>query len=212
MRARSVGILGGTFNPPHLGHVALARTARRELQLERVLLVPARLPPHKPGGEEDPGAEHRLRMCRLAVEGLAGLSVSAVEIERDGPSYTVDTLNELNASHPDTELTLILGADIASTLPAWREPARLLELARVAVAPRVGTPPQSVLDALAAVPAGGRAAARVSFLEMEPVAISSSAVRARVAAGEPIEQLVTDAVAAYIAEHHLYRAPVEASV
>jgi nicotinate-nucleotide adenylyltransferase len=211
-----VGILGGTFNPPHLGHVALARTARRELELERVLLVPARLPPHKPGGEEDPGAEHRLRMCRLAVDGLAGLLVSAVEIERDGPSYTVDTLNELNASHPDAELTLILGADIASTLPAWREPARLLELARIAVAPRVGTPPQSVLDALAAVPACGRHAAHtaagVSFLEMEPVAISSSAVRARVAAGEPIERLVTDAVAAYIAEHRLYRAPVEAPV
>jgi nicotinate-nucleotide adenylyltransferase len=190
--------------------------------------VPARLPPHKPSGE-DPGAAHRLQMCRLALEGIPGLSACAVEIERDGPSYTVDTLTELHDSHPDAELTLILGADIASTLASWREPAKLLELAGLAIAARAGTPPQSVLDAVASVPAGpsaseseasagasddvGHQTRHVRFLEMAPVAISSSEVRARVGAGagEPIEQLVGPKVAAYIAEHGLYREPAEVS-
>ena len=182
-----------------------------------MLLVPARLPPHKPRGV-DPGAAHRLQMCRLAVAGIPGLSVCALEIERHGPSYTVDTLTELHDSHPDAELTLILGADIASTLPSWRDPAKLLALADLAIAARAGTPPHSVLDAVAAVASestgGARAAADgepdgVRFLEMAPVAISSSAIRARVAAGEPIEPLVGPSVAAYIAEHRLYREPCE---
>jgi nicotinate-nucleotide adenylyltransferase len=149
-------------------------------------------------------------MCRLAVDGVDGLSVCFLEIERDGPSYTVDTLSALHASHPDAELTLILGADIASTLPRWREPAKLLELADLAIAARAGTPPQSVLDALATARAEDgenerEPAADVRFLSMAPVAISSSAVRARVAGGQPIEQLVGPQVAAYIAEHDLYR-------
>lgn len=163
-------------------------------------------------------------MCRLALDGIPGLSACAVEIARDGPSYTVDTLTELHDSHPDAQLTLILGADIASTLASWREPARLLELADLAIAARAGTPPQSVLDAVASVlgspdgqgvegmpaPAAGSPDVRhpqrqVRFLEMAPVAISSSEVRARVGAGEPIEQLVGPNVAAYIAEHDLYR-------
>jgi nicotinate-nucleotide adenylyltransferase len=154
-------------------------------------------------------------MCRLAVAGVPGLSACALEIERSGPSYTVDTLIELHASDPDAELTLILGADIASTLPSWREPAKLLGLADLAIAARAGTPSRSVLDALAAVPtedSGAREPADgVRFLDMAPVAVSSSAVRARVAAGEPIEQLVGPAVAVYIDEHRLYRDTVEAS-
>ncbi len=153
-------------------------------------------------------------MCRLVLDGVAGLSACALEIEREGPSYTVDTLSALHASHPDAELTLILGADIASTLPSWREPAKLFELADLAIAARAGTPPQSVLDALATVQpgddAGREPATDVRFLSMAPVAISSSAVRARVATGQPIEQLVGPQVAAYIAEHRLYREPVKA--
>lgn len=205
---RSIGVLGGTFNPPHVGHLALARHARRELGLERVLLVPLHTPPHKPAGE-DPGPAHRLRMCRLAVDGVADVEVCALEIERGGPSYTVDTLSALHASHPDAELTLILGADTASTLPAWCEPARLLGLADLAVATRENTSPAAVLDAIAAIPVddvGQRDGKdRVRFLEMPAIAVSSSTVRHRVAEGEAIEELVGPDVAEYIVEHDLYR-------
>jgi nicotinate-nucleotide adenylyltransferase len=212
---RSIGILGGTFNPPHLGHLAVARHARAELALERVVLMPARIPPHKPAGE-DPGPEHRLRMCQLVVQGVAELSACALELERSGPSYTVDTLKAIHESHPDAELTFIVGADTASTLASWREPAELLALARLAVAARTGSAREQVLDTVAAV--AGRAAGsgererstlRVDFLEMPIVEISSSLVRARAAREQPIDELVGAAVASYISEQRLYRVPVQ---
>jgi nicotinate-nucleotide adenylyltransferase len=202
----SLGILGGTFNPPHLGHLAIARHARSELSLQRVALVPARVPPHKPI-ERDPGSARRLEMCRLLVARQEGLAVCALETERDGPSYTVDTLNALHASHPQAELTLILGADIASTLPAWREPRRLLELASLAVAARPGTDRREVLDALQ--PLGP--SVRVEFLRAPEIDVSSSQARERTLAGEPLEELVGDAVAGYIAEQGLYGAGVKAT-
>jgi nicotinate-nucleotide adenylyltransferase len=209
---RSVGILGGTFNPPHLGHLALARYAREELALERVLLMPAHLPPHK-SATQDPGAQHRLNMCRLAVEGEPRVSVCSLEIDRPGPSYTVDTLSAIHASHPDAELTFIVGADIARTLPAWREPAKVLELARVAVGARTGASDEEVLETVAALsrsPEGGGVPrsqpsdGEVRFLRMPIVEVSSSIVRERVARGENVEPLVGPAVARYISEHGLY--------
>jgi nicotinate-nucleotide adenylyltransferase len=200
-----VGILGGTFNPPHLGHLALARCALRELDVERVVLMPAHGAPHKPSAE-DPGPEHRLQMCRLTVEDVERVASCSLEIERAGPSYTVDTLRAIHASHPDARLTFIVGADMAKTLPAWREPQELLELAELAVAEREGAGREDVLGALAALngkDAGGPVG--VSFLAMEAVPVSSSLVRERVASGEPVEELVGSAVAGYIAEHGLYR-------
>jgi nicotinate-nucleotide adenylyltransferase len=221
IRERTLGILGGTFNPPHLGHLAVARHARQELGLERVLLVPARTAPHKSDGESgrDPGPEHRLRMCQLAVAGEKGLSVCDVEIERGGLSYTVDTLRSIHASHPDAQLTFIVGADTASTIGSWQEPAQLLELAHLAVATRAGAAPQRVLDALAGIPRTGgdgegerpSAADGVSFLEMPAIEVSSSVARQQVARGEAVDQLVGPAVAGYIAEHHLYRVGAVAS-
>jgi nicotinate-nucleotide adenylyltransferase len=206
---KRVGILGGTFNPPHLGHLALARCALRELDVERVLLMPAHGAPHKPA-TEDPGPEHRLEMCRLAVHGVEGLASCALEIERGGPSYTVDTLRAIHASHPDARLTFIVGADMARTLPAWREPRELLELADLAVAGREGAGREGVLGALAALNGKGAGGpAGVSFLAMEAVPVSSSLVRERVAGGEPVEELVGGAVAGYIAEHGLYRSGSE---
>jgi nicotinate-nucleotide adenylyltransferase len=215
---RSVGILGGTFNPPHLGHLALARYAREELALERVLLMPAHIPPHK-SAEQDPGAQHRLNMCRLAVEGEPAVSVCSLEIDRPGPSYTVDTLSAIHASHPDAELTFIVGADIARTLPAWREPAKVLELARVAVGARTGASDREVLETVASLsrspeegaaqsqPGGGE----VRFLRMPVVEVSSSIVRERVARGESVRQLVGPAVARYICDHGLYGSPAGCS-
>jgi nicotinate-nucleotide adenylyltransferase len=197
--ARSIGILGGTFNPPHRGHLALARHAQAELGLQRVLLMPAYSAPHK-GEEGDPGPEQRLEMCRLAVDGEAGLEVCALEIERGGPSYTVDTLRAINASDPEAELTFIVGADMARTLPAWREPRALVELAGLAVAEREDAGREDVLRALTPL------SADVAFLQMPLVEISSSVVRERVRDGESIEGLVEPAVAEYIAAHGLYRA------
>jgi nicotinate-nucleotide adenylyltransferase len=195
--ARSIGILGGTFNPPHYGHLALARHAQAELGLDRVLLMPANSAPHK-GEESDPGPERRLEMCRLAAGGEAGLEACALEIERGGPSYTVDTLRAIKQSNPQAELTFIVGADMARTLPAWREPGALVELAGLAVAEREDTGREEVLRALS--PLG----TRVTFLAMPMLEVSSSQVRERVKAGEPTEGLVAPAVAEYIAAHALY--------
>jgi nicotinate-nucleotide adenylyltransferase len=208
----AIGILGGTFNPPHLGHVAVARHARAELGLERVLLMPANMAPHK-GDGEDPGAEHRLRMCELAVQGVEGISASSLELDRGGPSYTVDTLRAIHASHPDAELTFIVGADTASTLATWREPAELLGLARLAVAARAGSEHWQVIQTVAGISVsapGEPVPTRVEFLEMDVIEVSSSMVRARAAQEQPIEDLVGAEVAAYISEQRLYRPAVEA--
>ena len=164
------------------------------------MLVPARLPPHKTVAQ-DPGCEHRLAMCRLLLEGVSGLSVCALETEREGPSYTVDTLTCIQARHPHAELTLIVGADIAGTLPAWREPARLFELASLAVASRPGSDRRGVLHSLGALGQD----ARVRFLDAPAIDVSSSQARQRASAGEPIDGLVGEAVAGYIAEHGLYK-------
>jgi nicotinate-nucleotide adenylyltransferase len=197
-----LGILGGTFNPPHVGHLTVASHALAQLGLERVLLMPSHTPPHKLP-QHDPGPRHRLRMCELAVEGRAGLRAGALEIERGGPSFTVDTLLALHApsaSHqPSPQLTLILGSDMARTLPTWRSAGEIVELADIAVAQRPEDGREEVLAVLESLDA------RAAFLEMPPIDASSSMVRERVSRRESVEELVGPAVAVYIAEHGLYR-------
>ncbi len=210
-----LGVLGGTFNPPHLGHLALALQAKDELGLEHVLLMPARLSPGKSVEEEPNPArpEHRLEMCRLAAAGVEGVGVCALEIERDGPSYTVDTLEALHDAHPHTELTFILGADVARTLPSWHEAFRLPRLAHFAIALRADSGADEVRKALDRSwaadsrsidlqPAGGP----VGILNMPVCDVSSSQVRERVRRGLPVEELVGPVVASYVAAHGLYRA------
>jgi nicotinate-nucleotide adenylyltransferase len=194
-----LGILGGTFNPPHLGHLICAQEAYLHLDLDCVMLIPARIPPHKPI-EDEPGAEHRLELCRRAISGDERLTVSDIELRREGPSYTVDTLELLNSQAPDTELVLIVGGDIAAGLPRWREPERVLSLASLAVAQREGTDRGTIDEALAKVPGGEHTA----FFPMPMISISSSAIRERVRTGQPIRYLVPDAVAQYISDHGLY--------
>jgi nicotinate-nucleotide adenylyltransferase len=197
-----IGILGGTFNPPHLGHLVCAQEAYRELGLDQVLLIPAGIPPHKPVDAE-PGPEHRLQLCRLAIGGDDRFAVSDLELRRDGPSYMVDTLMELSTQAPTNELFLILGGDIAAGLTQWRQPERVLELATVAVARRPGTPRASVQHALDQLPGGERA----RFFQMPRIGISSTMVRRRARAGQPIRYFVPDGVVDYIRKHGLYGAP-----
>ncbi len=195
-----LGILGGTFNPPHIGHLICGQEAHRELGLDRVLLIPARIPPHKPV-EHEPGAEHRSELCRLAVAGDERFAVSDLELARDGPSYTVDTLCELHARAPRDELVLILGGDIAAGLADWHRVAEVLELATVAVAGRRGTSRESVVRTLDGLPGGDRA----HFFAMPRIAVSSTLIRRRVDAGQPIRYLVPEPVRNYIERHGLYR-------
>ncbi|MGI8902066.1 MAG: nicotinate-nucleotide adenylyltransferase [Solirubrobacteraceae bacterium] len=195
-----VGILGGTFNPPHLGHLVCAQEAYSQLRLDLVMLIPARRPPHKPVDDE-PGVGHRLELCRLAVRGDERFTVSDLETIRPGPSYTVDTLQELSSKRPDNELFLIVGGDVAAGMPTWHEPERVLSLATLAVAKRRGTARAAVEGALHTLAGMERA----EFFPMPRIGISSTIVRARVRDGQPIKYIVPDRVAGYIDAHRLYR-------
>jgi nicotinate-nucleotide adenylyltransferase len=197
-----VGLLGGSFNPPHLGHIAVALCAREQLGLERVLLMPVHTQPQK-RAEPDPGAEHRLAMCRLAVAGHEGLGVCDAEVRRGGASYTADTLERIRASHPHAALTFIVGADTAATIPSWRRPEDVLSLADLAIVTRPGTPAAEASERLREL----TPQARVRILEMEPVPISSSLARAQAADGAPLAPLVGEAVAGYIRDRALYAPP-----
>jgi nicotinate-nucleotide adenylyltransferase len=198
----SVGILGGTFNPPHIGHLVCAQEARGQLGLDRVVLMPVHAPPHKHVGE-DPGPDVRAQLCRAAVAGEDGFEVSTLEIERGGPSYTVDTLRELHGSQEGDELTFIVGGDMASSLPSWREPEAVLELARLAVAEREELRRQEIAERLGALRGAGE---RVIFFTMPRLDISSSDVRARIAEGRPVRWLVPAGVAGEIERRGLYGA------
>jgi nicotinate-nucleotide adenylyltransferase len=195
-----IGVLGGTFNPPHLGHLLCAQEAYVQLDLDLIMMIPARIPPHKPVAEE-PGVEHRLELCGLAARDDERLAVRDLEVARPGPSYTVDTLSELHSKAPDNDLFLIVGGDIAAGFAEWHEPEQVLSLATLAVAKRRGTPRRAVERALAHL----RGAERTRFFGMPRIDISSTMVRERVRAGLPIRYLVPEPVESYIAEKGLYR-------
>jgi nicotinate-nucleotide adenylyltransferase len=198
----SVGILGGTFDPIHHGHLVIAEEAREALGLERVVLVPTASPPHKPGRPVTDAAD-RLAMVGLAIAGNPGFEVSRVETERGGASYTVDTLAALAADGID-QPWFILSAEALAGFAAWREPGRILDLCRLAVVPRDGYEP---LDrAWIAERFPGRED-RVRFLPGPLLPISGSVVRRRAAVGRSVRYLVPDAVARYIADHRLYTDP-----
>lgn len=201
---RRIGVLGGTFDPPHIGHLWLATLAADALGLARVLLMPAARPPHK-GSRPVSNAADRVMMTRLAIAGDPLLDLSLIEMERPGPSYTVDSLVELRASLGDeVGLVLIMAADSLSEIDTWREPDRLLELAEWAVGPRPGW---ALPDRGALRERFGASESRIHLLEGPSLDVSGTEIRRRVAAGRSIRYLVPRAVAELIADRGLYRRP-----
>ena len=194
-----VGILGGAFNPPHIGHLVCAQESLIQLELESVLFVPVGEAPHREL-ENDPGPETRLEMVELAIEDDDRFAGSRMEIDRDGPSYTSDTLRELHAAQPDDEHVLILGGDQAAALPEWHEAEQVLELAQVAVIERSNWSRNAVGIRVGRL----KGAERIRYLDMPVIQVSSSSIRRRIAAGLPIRYLVPDRVASFIDSKDLY--------
>lgn len=193
-----LGVLGGTFDPPHIGHLILGECAREQLELDRVLFIPAGVQWRK-AGRAISDAVHRVEMVRLAVQDNPAFELSTIEVERPGPSYTADTLEELAATYPGGEFYLVLGQDALDDLANWRRPQRILELAWIAVASR------EVEDPLAREgrPLTGLSA-RLLRIDMPLIGVSATGIRERARSGRSIRYLVPAAVEAYIREHRLY--------
>jgi nicotinate-nucleotide adenylyltransferase len=198
--AGGIGVLGSAFNPPHLGHLALAQEALWQLGLEEVVLVPTGEAPHKRIAD-DPGREQRLAMTRLAAADDSRFAVSTLEVEREGPSYTYETLELLAQEKADRKLVFVMGADAAVGLESWREPQRVVELARLAVARRSGVADAEVAAVMRSL---GCDDERATMLEMPQFGVSSSAVRERARSGRPLRYLVPESVARFIEEKEIY--------
>ena len=196
-----IGVFGGAFNPPHVGHLVCAQEAHAQLELDVVVWVPVGRAPHREI-PQDPGPEARFEMCEYATAADERFGLSRIEIDREGPSYTVDTLRELRARSAEDELVLILGGDQAAALPSWHEPETVLSLATVAVMERTNWSRSAIEITIGRLPG----AERIRYLEMPLMQVSSSVIRRRVAGGLPIRYLVPDKVANYIGTNDLYGA------
>jgi nicotinate-nucleotide adenylyltransferase len=206
-----VGILGGTFDPIHYGHLAIAEQVREALHLDRVLFVPAAQPPHRVASEVSPAAG-RAAMVALAIADNPAFSLCRIELDRDGPSYTADTVTALAAEplRPDAaprDLYFILSSEALAEFADWHEPERILVACRLAVVPRPGSPLPDRVWLESHLPGGPASADRVECVETVPLANSASLVRRRVKAGLSIRYLVPPAVATYICDHRLYTSP-----
>ena len=188
------GVFGGTFDPPHIGHLIAAQDAFQALKLDRLLFVPAAEPPHKRSRALTP-APVRVELLEAAIGSDRRFEISRLELERSGPSYTVDTLRQLHAQSADQELYLLIGADQVRELPTWREPQEIARLARIVLLARAGVE-------FLAEPMVSRE------VRVTRVDVSASEIRERVAAGKSVRYLVTPAVETLIKQRELYRAPV----
>ncbi len=198
-----IGIFGGTFSPVHNGHVAAARAFMEQMWLDLLYVIPAGIPPHKQlKGDADPW--QRVQMCELAFEGMEGVLISDMEIRREGKSYTVDTLTAL--SNPENRLFLLMGTDMLLTLDTWKDPEKIFRLCYPVYMRREGNDP--ILDA--------RIVAKIAEYQQkygkvvrrivgDPIVVSSTAVRRKIAAGEDVSALLPPAVAAYVKECGLYK-------
>ena len=195
-----IGIMGGTFDPIHDGHLVAAEEAAWALELDRVLFIPTAEPPHKPAATVS--VAHRVAMVRAAIADNPIFELSTIEVERGGRSYTVDTLDQLHRVYPGAQFHLIVGMDSLEDLPDWHDPAGILQQARIAAVHRTGWNVVD-LDALAAkIP---ESAGRVMIIPIPGLDIASTELRTRVASGHPIRYLMPDPVIAYITVNNLYR-------
>jgi nicotinate-nucleotide adenylyltransferase len=195
-----VGLLGGTFDPPHVGHLIIAEATRDQLGLERVEFIPASDPPHKPEQSVSP-APHRLRMIERAIAGIDGFLINHIELNRAGPSYTADTLDELRATRPNDEFHFIVGGDSLRDLPEWRDPTRILALARLAVISRPG----AAFDLAALETEIPGLADRLDFINAPMIDIASRWLRASMRDSRSVRFQVPDSVIDYAEAHSLYR-------
>jgi len=189
---KRLGILGGTFDPPHIAHLVLAQSAHERFALGKVLFIPAAIQPHKQRPDVLPG-ETRLKLLHLALDSDKRFEVSDMELKRVGPSYSVDTLLQLKEQHPEIELYLIIGGDNIADIEHWREPRRIFEVATVVAARR----PHAK--------AVGRYKDKITMFDMPQIEISSTLIREMVEQGRRIKYLVPEGVEAYISEHGLYK-------
>ena len=192
-----LGLMGGTFDPIHAGHILAAEAALAQLQLDQVLFVPTGRPWMKEGTEISPAC-HRMKMTSLAVSDNPRFSVSSIEVDREGPTYTVDTLEELTREDPSRELFLIVGADAVANIGRWKNPERILELCTLVAVPRPGYCASLGLS-------GQKGTDRIIYLESPQTAVSATEVRERVSRGLPVADSVPEAVEAYIRQHGLYQ-------
>ena len=199
----NIGVLGGTFDPIHIGHLVLAEEVRTRLNLAEILFMPAGQPWLRVDSPISP-AEHRMEMMRLAIADKPYFKLSTMEIERGGPTYTVDTIAELKARlGPEDELFFILGWDNLAKLPQWRQPSRLITMCRLVAIPRPSYPLPDLKALEASIPGLSQ---KVTFMDKPEIDISASSIRERVAQGLSIHHLVPGPVERYIKEHKLYLA------
>ena len=195
------GLLGGTFDPPHVGHLQIAEEARRKLRLDEVVFIPAGQPWVKAALKVSPAGQ-RLEMIKLATADKPYFSVNDLEVRRPGPSYTWETLRELRSRYPGDVLYFILGWDNLSSLPSWHHPDRIVKASCLVAVPRVGSPPPDLYKLDELVPG---LAAHTVILTAPQIDVSATAIRERVRLGEPIDHLVPEPVAGYIARNNLYK-------
>jgi nicotinate-nucleotide adenylyltransferase len=198
-----VGLLGGSFNPPHNGHVEMARAAKEAHSLDEVWLVVAARPPHKEAGELG-DFEHRFEMARLAAKELPYMKASDIEKKLPGVSYTYRTLEVITQDYPDAQLYFIMGADTVPELVTWKNPDSILNLAVPVVIPRNGFSPQDVNGLKYILPESQLDVLRAAYIEVEPVDISSTVIRENARSKKPFEQYVPSSVAEYILHNKLY--------
>lgn len=196
-----LGIYGGTFDPVHYGHLLLAEQCREQCALDEVWFVPAAHPPHKPDWRIT-AARARAEMLELAVAGHASFRVDRRELQREGPSYTVQTLREIASERPDDQLHFLMGSDSLAELSTWREPGEIARLSQLVVANRAGTATPAATDLRAAL--GPEIAAAIRFVTMPGVDFAARDLRQRIADGRSIRYCVPPAVVCYIQEHRLY--------